>query len=116
MKSILQSLALLGSVLATSASALAQDVMPRPRGKGTLKQTTKVLQTIATPSEVPVRIIVDTKGTVSRVEILIEVHGDLEAALRADISKWTFSPGSRNGKPVESAIAVPIVLKGTAKK
>ncbi len=96
-------------------AATAQDVLPKIKGRDSLVRTRKVFEKVHGPDEVPVRIFVDAKGAVTQVEILVEVPAELDAALRADISGWKFSPGSKNGVPVGCKITLPIVFKSAAK-
>ncbi len=58
---------------------------------------------------VRVRFLVDAEGTVRKIKVL-KAHpkGYFEEAVREAVSRWRFIPGRREGKPVNTWMAVTI--------
>lgn len=57
--------------------------------------------------DVTLALTVDVDGRVSRVEVFESGGRDLDEAATIAARQWTFSPATRNGKPVASRIRVP---------
>jgi periplasmic protein TonB len=60
--------------------------------------------------EVVVQLIVDKEGIPRRVHAVRSSRKDFEAAAVAAVEKWRFKPGTADGLPVDTPMAVPIVF------
>ncbi|WP_321326624.1 TonB family protein [uncultured Parasphingorhabdus sp.] len=59
--------------------------------------------------EVSVRVLVGTDGRVKQIELIDAPHEDFwEATRRQALSKWRFTPETRDGKPFESWITLKV--------
>lgn len=61
--------------------------------------------------EVLIQFVVDVHGNVVSPTVLKSTHPAFEAPAVAAVLKWKFVPGSVNGKPVNTRMAVPIYFQ-----
>ena len=60
-------------------------------------------------AEVSVRVLVGTDGRVRQIELIDSPHPDFWAATRKQaLSKWRFTPATRDGKPFESWMTLKV--------
>jgi protein TonB len=60
--------------------------------------------------EVTVGFIVDTNGDVREAYVLKSTQREFEAPAVQAVTKWTFRPGKKGGKPVNTRMQIPIVF------
>jgi protein TonB len=62
--------------------------------------------------EVSVRVLVGPDGRVKDIELVKSPHEDFWSATRKQaLRKWRFTPATKDGKPVESWMALKVVFK-----
>ncbi len=60
--------------------------------------------------EVVVEFVVDTEGRPTRLRTIRSSRKEFEAPALAAVAVWRFKPGTVDGKPVPTLMAVPIVF------
>ncbi len=63
--------------------------------------------------EVMVDFIIDPEGNVVKADVSKSSHPDFEAPAVEAVLRWKFKPGMKNGHPVFTHIAVPIIFQLT---
>ena len=62
--------------------------------------------------EVSVRVLVGTDGRVKDIQLVESPHEDFWSATRKQaLNKWRFAPATKDGKPVESWMALKVVFQ-----
>ena len=61
--------------------------------------------------EVVVGFVVDTEGHVRGAEVLRSSQSGFEAPAIDAVSRWTFRPGMKDGRAVNTRMSVPIVFR-----
>jgi periplasmic protein TonB len=69
------------------------------------------LATARITGEVVVDFVVDAEGIPVRLFVLRSTRKEFEAPALAAVAKWRFKPGTLDGKPVPTHMAVPIVFE-----
>tara|TARA_R110001599_G_scaffold339279_2_gene558750 strand:+ start:525 stop:1190 length:666 start_codon:yes stop_codon:yes gene_type:complete len=63
-------------------------------------------------AEVSVRVLVGTDGRVKDIQLVESPHEDFWSATRKQaLNKWRFTPATKDGKPVESWMALKVVFQ-----
>ena len=118
--SIIVAVALLGSLL--SASAFANPTSACNEVLASQKFVAPVLTKIVPPTELPrnylgatvmVVLTVDATGQPHDIKVVSEKDRRLTRSLVTAISQWQFTPGSKNGMPVETKVEFPLELMGS---
>jgi protein TonB len=62
------------------------------------------------------RVLIDERGAVAKVEIEKGVRDDLDTAAIDAMKQWKFKPPTRKGTPVNTSVVVPFRFKLTKEK
>jgi TonB family protein len=62
------------------------------------------------------RVLIDERGLVVKIEVEKGVREDLNAAAIDAMKQWTFKPPTRKGKPVQTSVVVPFRFRLTKEK
>ncbi len=68
------------------------------------------LKTLGVEGSVDVEFIVDRNGAVREPTVIRSTHKDFEAAALAAVAQWKFTPGRRQGRTINTRIAVQLVF------
>lgn len=101
-------------VILTGAAALAQQVYSSKEPGLTMPVTVTSVPPQYTPRALAARIqgvvtmeiVVKDDGTVGDVTVTESLDADLDAQAVAAVKKWTFKPGSKDGKPVAVLVTI----------
>lgn len=68
------------------------------------------------PGKVLVQFMIEVDGRVSEIKVLEGTDKDFEIAAIQCISKWTFRPGMKDGKPQRTPAEMPFVFDSEKKR
>lgn len=111
---------LLGAVLAARA-AVARDGWPESGDSVRVERMPELLKMAApeypfatgraASGTIIVQALVGTDGLVKRTRVVQALRPEFDEAAMAAVRRWVFAPGSSNGRPVATWVAIPIQLR-----